>query len=101
MLERVRHRRTRRPRHGGTRSGRLGRPQLLSEAYTCYLTDAPFAIQYPYVHRSSTNTLFNVATVSFDRLAREGLAALEERTSDIREAFDLETPMAGTASNTP
>ena len=75
--------------------------QLLSAAYTCYLTDAPFAIQYPYVHRSSTNTLFNVATVSFDRLAREGLAALEERTSDIREAFGLGTPVASTASGIP
>ena len=42
-----------------------------------------------------------MATVSFDRLAREGLAALEERTSDIREAFGLGTPVASTASGIP
>lgn len=38
-------------------------------AYNCYLTEAPFAADYPYVIRSSNNTNFNQASIDFEALA--------------------------------
>lgn len=61
--------------------------ELLSIAYTCYLTEAPFAFRIPFIDRSSTNTQFNRAMVAFDRITKPSLDAVLLRASDIAETF--------------
>lgn len=70
--------------------------QELSEAYVCFMSQAPFAIRYPFVHRSSTNTQFNRATVEFEALTMDNLDTLTARKTDLLTSFGLDIPpMAG------
>ena len=63
--------------------------QTLSEAYVVYLTEAPFALPYPMVDRSSTNVRFNSAMVQFERDTLDARSALDDRRAEIASHFGV------------
>ena len=69
--------------------------QTLSTAYTCFLVEAPFAIGSPFINRSSTNTLFNRATLDFEKLSDGAIPALLGRTEEILEIFGVSDEQGG------
>lgn len=58
-----------------------------SKAYVAYLSTAPFAIPYPYVSRSSTNSGFNNAWYNWDWFSAEKLGELINSEDRIVSAF--------------
>jgi capsular polysaccharide export protein len=61
--------------------------QSKSRAYISYLTEAPFALKYPLVGRSSNNTNFNQAWVNWDHFNPAAIASLERYQCEIAAAF--------------
>lgn len=60
----------------------------LSLAYTCYLTEAPFALPNVFVHRSSTNTQFNRAWVKLHEIDEGSLDTMRSFHGAIRSTFN-------------
>ncbi len=58
-----------------------------SEAYTVYLTQAPFAIRYNFATRSSTNIRFNEAKIRLEAFNRRSFDKLANRSDEIIECF--------------
>jgi hypothetical protein len=63
----------------------------LSEAYLVFLTEAPFALPYPMVERSSTNVLFNRAEPILDQNWSRSIDALTVRSAEVRSHFGIDT----------
>lgn len=61
--------------------------QGLCEAYTAYMAASPFAFEYPYVGRSSTNTDFNRSWINWEHFTLEALSPLMERHDEIAGIF--------------
>jgi hypothetical protein len=64
--------------------------QERSAAYVAYLTEAPFAIPYPMVDRSSTNVLFNRAEVRLDAITGHSLDELRARSEELLDHFGFD-----------
>lgn len=58
-----------------------------SEAYTVYLTQAPFALRYKFATRSSTNIRFNEAKIQLKAFNEIGFQKLAVRSSEILQSF--------------
>ncbi|WP_349360303.1 hypothetical protein [Stappia sp.] len=59
----------------------------LSRAYTAFLVEASFAIDYPYCKRSSTNVDFNRCWINWTEISKESLDRLQMREQEIVDAF--------------